>query len=106
MSDHFPPEFSELELFGGMAHPTEADRVRAKLQRPYSELKALYDAVLPRLDEILAYLGKFQLDGMSAEAERLLWLILSLADVAPAVEWWQDHYPPSHDEPVPVQIFQ
>lgn len=91
MPDYFPPEFSELERFGTMAYATEAERVRAKLGRSYADSKAFYDAVRPRLDEILAFLAKFQLGAMPPEVERLRWLVLSLADVAPAVDHWEGY---------------
>jgi hypothetical protein len=50
------------------------------------EIKAFYDAMLARMEEILPYLEQFPLDKMPEDAQRLFYLTLSLAEVAPAVE--------------------
>lgn len=95
-----PAAFQELEVWGDWTLATEPARNAKRLASSYHELKAFYDAVLPQLDAILAYLDAFPLEEMPATAERLLLLCLSLAEVAPAIEQFRqpgvvDGYEPS-----------
>jgi hypothetical protein len=50
------------------------------------EIQAFYAALLARMEAVIAYLDQFPLDSMPADAQRLMYLTLSLAEVAPAVE--------------------
>jgi len=47
---------------------------------------AIVDVMLPRLDEILTFLDGFAPDQVPADVNRLFLLTLSLAEVAPAIE--------------------
>ena len=87
MSERVLPEpFADLERFVGWALATETERSRKRQSSAMAEIQALYDAMLPRMEAILEYLDPFPLDAMPVEAQRLLHLTLSLAEVAPAVE--------------------
>lgn len=82
-----PEEFADLEpLAGHWALATETERNRQRLASPMSEVQALYDTLLPRMEAVLGYLGQFPLDALPEDAERLFRLTLSLAEVATAVE--------------------
>ena len=50
------------------------------------EITAFFQAMLPRMEEILPYLDQFALENVPEEVQRLFYLTLSLAEVAPAVE--------------------
>jgi hypothetical protein len=50
------------------------------------DLKAFYDAMLARMEEVLPYLDQFPVDALPEDATRLFYLTLSLAEVAPAIE--------------------
>ena len=52
------------------------------------EMRALYDAVTPRLQEALDYCDGFPLDALPPEAERLMELVYSTAMVSMCVEVW------------------
>jgi len=52
------------------------------------EIVRFYEIALPLGESVLAYLRQFQLGSLEPEAERLLKLMLALAEVAPAVEWY------------------
>ncbi|MCE2486755.1 MAG: hypothetical protein J4F42_14675, partial [Desulfurellaceae bacterium] len=77
-----------------------------------ADLQAFYAAMLARMEEVLAHLAQFPPDQLPPEAERLLLMALSLAEVAPAVELFGqasvvDGYDiarltPEHDERRPV----
>jgi hypothetical protein len=86
MSQHLPAPFAELEPVAAWALATEGQRARKRRDSTMAEIRALYDAVLPRMDAIIEYLNQFPLDNMPDDAQRLLYLTLSLAEVAPAVE--------------------
>jgi hypothetical protein len=51
-----------------------------------AEIKAFYDAMLPRTRDAVAHLDRFSITEMPAKEQRLLNLLLSLAEVANAVE--------------------
>lgn len=91
MTPLLPADFEALEPF--VADWVLADAAARMAKRQASgmdEIRAFYEAMLPRGEAALAYLRQFQLDELPPEAERLLKLMLSLAEVAPAVEWYGD----------------
>jgi hypothetical protein len=98
-SRQLPEYFGDLEQFAPRwAVPTENERHARRLASTMTELRSFYDAVLPRIDTILAYLNDFPLDSLPAEAQALLHLSLSLAEVAPAVELFgQPEVPDGYD---------
>ena len=60
------------------------------MEARWSEINAFYNALLPRIEEILAYLDQFSLQEMPQDAQRLLFLALSLAEVSIAVELFHE----------------
>lgn len=95
-----PRQFSALEGFvSEWALSTETERVRKRLSSSMEEIRAFYAAILPRMDEILAYLNQFPLDDMPTDAARLLYLCFSLAEVSLAVEWWGEPGVPDGYDP-------
>jgi hypothetical protein len=59
-----PESFSDLEQFAARwALPTENERHARRQASTMAELRSFYDAVLPRIDAIFAYLNDFPLDG-------------------------------------------
>jgi hypothetical protein len=52
------------------------------------EISEFYAAMHPRMNEILPYLSRYDVNGMPDDAKQLLYLALSLAEIAPAVEWY------------------
>jgi hypothetical protein len=85
----FPQQFADLERFADWALPSEGDRYDKRLASSMDELQAFYDAVFPRLEESTEYLKSVQLDGISDEDQRLLWLFSSLVTVSFPVEVWR-----------------
>lgn len=73
-------------------------RHEKRLTTPLAETRAFYDALLPQAEAVLAYLATRQLGALDAADERLLKLMLSLAEVGPAVEWYgTGNYPDAFD---------
>ena len=89
MSGLLPQGFADLECFvADWVLPDALARMAKRLSSNMDELNAFYAAMLPRGEAALAYLRDYQLGEVPPEAERLLKLMLSLAEVAPAVEWY------------------
>lgn len=81
-----PEGFSELEpLVEQWALPTRAQRYAARLDRPYGELVAFYDAIAPHAERAIAYLDTLDIDRLGPEATRLMHLLYSMILVSYAV---------------------
>ena len=89
MSSIFPTDFADLEPYAEWALPTERARYEKRLGSTMDELQAFYDAVFPRLESATDYLKGVQLEGISEENARLLWLFCSLVTVSFPVEVWR-----------------
>jgi len=100
-----PPGFEDLQRFADLALPTERERNARRLAGPYEQLKDLYDHVLPRLDAIFDYLNPMGMD-LPDNAARLSNLALMLAEVAPAVEFYQQPDVIDGFDPGRFEIFQ
>jgi hypothetical protein len=81
-----PEKFEDLEPFVAWSLPTERERNRKRLASSMAEIQAFYDAILPRGEAIIEYLNQFALEEMPMKEKRLFYLVLSLAEVANAVE--------------------
>lgn len=85
-----PHGFSDLEIFTEWALRSSTERNRKRRGSSMDEINAFYNAMLPRLEEILAYLDQFSLQEIPQDARRLLDLCLSLAEVTIAVELFHE----------------
>ena len=86
-----PPGFGDVEAFvGTWALPDAAARLAKRQESTIAELRRFYDTMLPLGESALAWLRDYPLGTLPPEGERLLKLMLSLAEVAPAVEWYND----------------
>jgi hypothetical protein len=83
-----PAPFQDLESYLGWSLPTARARRVKRESSAMGEITAFYDAILPRMEEILAYLDRLPLENISADVQALLHLTFSLAEVAPAVEMY------------------
>ena len=81
-----PGSFHDLEPFVAWALATETERTYKRQTSEMAEIQAFYDALFPRMPEVIGYLNDFALDAMPEAATRLMYLTLSLAEIAPAVE--------------------
>ena len=94
-----PDQFRELEpLASFWSLPTEAERHAKRLASSIAQLRSFYDTLMPRIDDVLAYLSEFQLENLSPEGRNLFYLACSLAEIAPAVELFgQAEVPAGYD---------
>ncbi|MBI3249935.1 MAG: hypothetical protein HYZ50_25855 [Deltaproteobacteria bacterium] len=81
-----PDAFRDLEQWRAWSLATEQERSDQRQASTMKEIQAFYDALLVRAEAILSYVEQFPLDVMPEDAQRLFYLTLSLAEVAPAVE--------------------
>ena len=86
-----PQGFEQLQPFvGDWVLADAVARMNKRQSSAIEEIRRFYDAMLPMGEAALAYLRQFELGSLPPEAERLLKLMLALAEVAPAVEWYND----------------
>ena len=83
---HLPKQFHGLEQWLAWSLATEQERSDRRQASTMDDIKAFYDAMLARMEEVLPYLDQFSVDALPEDATRLFYLMLSLAEVAPAVE--------------------
>jgi hypothetical protein len=83
-----PDRFTPLQPWvdAGWALPSESARTDKRHSCEMTEITAFSQAMLARIDDIVEYLNSFSLDEMPADARQLYFLMMSLAEVAPAVE--------------------
>lgn len=92
MSDsQLPDGFQDLEPFVSQwVLPDSTTRSKKRHASTMEELNGYYDAIQPRLKDVLTYLDTVPYsDQMPEQDRRLLELTLSLAEITPAVEWYQ-----------------
>ena len=83
-----PELFEDLAPYLAWSLPTERERSAKRQASTMDEINAFYHAMLPRMEEILSYLAQYPLEQIPADAQRLFFLTLSLAKIAPAVEMY------------------
>ena len=79
-----PQKFSALAAYVPLwALATELQRSQRRWSATEKEFQAFYDAMLPVLDDVLAYLDQYKLDEIPQEAQALYHLALAFAEAAP-----------------------
>ncbi len=63
-------------------------RAAKRQSTSYADIRAFYDALLPHAPRALEHLAAFGLGALAPAEETLLKLMLALAEVGPAVEWY------------------
>jgi hypothetical protein len=89
-----PEAFKDLEPFArDWALPTEEERLRRRLTSDMASILAFHDAMLPRMETVFEYLDRLPLYALPEDAQRLLFLTLSLAEVAPTIHFYKGPIP-------------
>lgn len=81
-----PEAFADLAPFRDWALPSADERQTRRRMSSKAELKAFYDAMLPRIEAILAEVDRYPLGSLPGALHPLYHLALSLAEVAPHIE--------------------
>ena len=91
-----PAEFSDLEVWcDKWCLPNFKDRNDRRYETPFGEIRA---------DDALNYLSKFQLGELDLYQENLLRLMLALAEIGPAVEWFGESQVPDGYDPQKIPL--
>ena len=94
-----PSTFTDLEPHAARwCLATEPERWDRRQESSMDELRALYDAVFPRVEEIYAFIDQFPLNDLPDDARQLLNLVLSFVMVSFPVEVWDNPRIPDVDE--------
>jgi hypothetical protein len=102
-----PTGFEDLEPFvATWALSTEPERIARRFGSGMADIQLFYDAMADRAAAALTHLDSFPLDEMPEAETRLLYLLLSLAEAASAVEVygqpWVKYGFPTPDRYVPM----
>ena len=89
VEDALPEGFQDLAPWLDWALGSERARTEKREASSMAELRAFYDAVLPRLEEMIRHLEGFRDGDMPAPARRLYLISLSLVEVANLVELYK-----------------
>ena len=91
MTDRLLPEpFAHLECWvQRWALDTQNAREQTRRASSGTDLQAFYDAMVSEMEAIIGHLNGFPLDAMPPPEAKLLYLTLSLAEVAPHVELYR-----------------
>jgi hypothetical protein len=81
-----PEAFADLTPFLDWALPSADERQTRRRTSSKEELKAFYDAMLPRIEATLTEVDAYPLESLPASLHPLYHLALSLAEVAPHIE--------------------
>nr|WP_087573107.1 hypothetical protein [Sphingomonas sp. CDS-1] len=79
-----PAPFADLAPFAAhWARPSENERSEIRWTATAADFKALYDAMMPRLDEILRLLSDHPAAGMPEDVHNLFLLACAFAEASP-----------------------
>ena len=92
-----PEPFQDLEPYLEWSLATDRERIIKRKTSTIAEVTAFYQAMLPRMDAILSYLEQYPLEQVPSDIQRLFWLTLSVAKIAPAVEMYGEPVPEGLD---------
>jgi hypothetical protein len=70
--------------------PDASARMAKRQSGTIEAIRRFYDTIIPLGESALDYLGRYQLGALPPEGERLLKLMLALAEIGPAIEWFND----------------
>lgn len=95
-----PERFSALQGYvRTWALETETQRNICRHQQSMESIAAFKDAMLAHMDEVIAFVNASPLDQLNEEQATLLKMLLSLAEIAPAVECYNQQSVPDGFDP-------
>ena len=84
-----PAGYQDLGVFSDWILETWRERYEKRLASTIDEMQAFYDAVMPRLDEIMALLEQHPADDLPADVRNLTLLVAGLCEASLPVEAWR-----------------
>jgi hypothetical protein len=90
MSDARGAQFADLDsVVAAWGLSTVRQRREKRLRSNYEELKAFHDAMLPRLEAVIAFLDQFPPDGIPEPFLPLSYAALAMCEVDDPVSKWR-----------------
>jgi hypothetical protein len=89
MTETLPAQFGELAPFSGWILETWRERYDKRLASTMAELQSFYDAMMPRLQEILDHCDRYDVDDLPDDVRNLMLLTFSLCEASFPVEAWR-----------------
>jgi len=87
--DALPEAFRDLAPWLDWAREPERARTEKREASSMAEIRAFYEAVLPRLEDMIRYLEDYHDGDMPAPARRLYLISLALVEIANLVELYK-----------------
>ena len=84
-----PEAYADLAVFEDWMLDTWRARYQKRLASTMDEMQALYDAMFPRLQEILDLCDSHSLAALPDDVRNLMLLLFSLCEVSLPVEAWR-----------------
>jgi hypothetical protein len=83
-----PVEFAHLEAWSEWCLPTETERNLCRVSKGFEPISAFADAMLPHVEEVCVWIDSHKAEDGSYDEQtlNLFHMLLSLAEVAPAIE--------------------
>ena len=83
-----PLGFEALRPFSDWALLTESERMLKRADALQGDIVRFRDAMIERVESVVEHLNTFPLDAMPTPERNLMAMLLSLAEIAPAVEFY------------------
>ena len=84
-----PDEFADLAPFADWVLETWRERYEKRLASTMAEMQAFYDALMPRLDDVIVYCDGFDIHDLPEDVRHLMQLAFALGEVSFPVEAWR-----------------
>lgn len=84
-----PADFADLQPYADWDLATEPERYAKRLASTMPQMQEFYDAAMPRLEDAITYLDKFDLGDLPDEAKALMHVMQSLVMVSFPIEAWK-----------------
>ena len=84
-----PAQFADLAPFTDWIFDTWRPRYEKRLASTMDEMQAFYDAILPRMADIIDYANGFDLDDLPDDVRNLLLLTFAFCEASFPVEAWR-----------------
>jgi len=84
-----PAAFTHLDPFISWSLPLETERNIKRHASTMDEIRTFADTMLENVDQVVEHLNQFDVNVLPHEELTLMHMLLSLAEVAPAIEFYQ-----------------
>ena len=84
------PDFSDLDaVVNEWGLESAAERLNKRMTSSVDELQAFYDAIGPRLEEIIEFLNGFPLTKIPDQYQKLSYMALAVLEVDDPLNYWK-----------------